>query len=91
MSFLSPNDLCNRFHGKVVCLFFSFTPIKKESFGYFLVEVLIVYEIEFVCVSFRAGLKALPHNAKMHYNFANFLRDSTQLEQAAFHYREALR
>ncbi|XP_055629999.1 protein O-mannosyl-transferase TMTC1-like [Toxorhynchites rutilus septentrionalis] len=39
----------------------------------------------------RSGLKALPHNAKMHYNFGNFLRDSSQPEQAVAHYREALR
>ncbi|KAJ4440899.1 hypothetical protein ANN_10746, partial [Periplaneta americana] len=39
----------------------------------------------------RAGLKALPHNAKLHYNFANFLRDTGQLDLATKHYREALR
>jgi hypothetical protein len=39
----------------------------------------------------RAGLKALPQNAKLHYNFANFLRDTGQLDLAAKHYREALR
>jgi len=36
-------------------------------------------------------LKTLPHNAKLHYNFANFLRDTGQLELATKHYREALR
>ncbi|XP_033611533.1 protein O-mannosyl-transferase TMTC1 isoform X2 [Cryptotermes secundus] len=39
----------------------------------------------------RAGLKALPRNAKLHYNFANFLRDTGQLDLATRHYREALR
>ncbi|XP_068082908.1 protein O-mannosyl-transferase TMTC1 [Anabrus simplex] len=39
----------------------------------------------------RAGLKALPHNAKMHYNFGNFLRDEGNLDLAAQHYKEALR
>uniref|UniRef100_A0A182ME02 Uncharacterized protein n=1 Tax=Anopheles culicifacies TaxID=139723 RepID=A0A182ME02_9DIPT len=39
----------------------------------------------------RSGLKTLPHNAKMHYNFGNFLRDSSQPEPAIAHYREALR
>ncbi|XP_063229083.1 protein O-mannosyl-transferase TMTC1-like [Bacillus rossius redtenbacheri] len=38
----------------------------------------------------RAGLKALPHNAKMHYNFANFQRESDNLELAASHYQIAL-
>lgn len=33
----------------------------------------------------------MPHNAKMHYNFGNFLRDSSQPERAVAHYREALR
>uniref|UniRef100_A0A182XA40 Uncharacterized protein n=1 Tax=Anopheles quadriannulatus TaxID=34691 RepID=A0A182XA40_ANOQN len=39
----------------------------------------------------RSGLKTLPHNAKMHYNFGNFLRDSSRPEPAIAHYREALR
>lgn len=39
----------------------------------------------------RAGLKVLPHNAKMHYNFGNVLKDSQKHETAVLHYREALR
>ncbi|KRT85332.1 Tetratricopeptide repeat-containing protein, partial [Oryctes borbonicus] len=39
----------------------------------------------------RAGLMTLPHNAKMHYNFANFLRDSGRPELAKSHYRNALK
>ncbi|KAG8312000.1 hypothetical protein J6590_031463 [Homalodisca vitripennis] len=39
----------------------------------------------------RAGIKALPHNAKMHYNLANHLRDSNSPDLAISHYREALR
>lgn len=39
----------------------------------------------------RAGLRVLPHNAKMHYNFGNFLKDSLKHETATLHYREALR
>ncbi|CAH0553066.1 unnamed protein product [Brassicogethes aeneus] len=38
----------------------------------------------------RAGLAALPHNAKMHYNYANFLRDSAMPELAKSHYHKAL-
>ncbi|XP_015513359.1 protein O-mannosyl-transferase TMTC1 [Neodiprion lecontei] len=38
----------------------------------------------------RSGLRTLPHNAKMHYNFANFLRDSSQPERAIIHYHLAL-
>lgn len=39
----------------------------------------------------RAGLHTLPHNAKMHYNFGNFLRDSQKPELAKSHYKIALR
>ncbi|XP_050507114.1 protein O-mannosyl-transferase TMTC1-like [Diabrotica virgifera virgifera] len=38
----------------------------------------------------RSGLKTLPHNAKMHYNYANFLRDSSQQELAKTHYYKAI-
>ncbi|GBP32935.1 Transmembrane and TPR repeat-containing protein 1 [Eumeta japonica] len=39
----------------------------------------------------RADLATLPQNAKLHYNFANFLRESEQQEGAIEHYKEALR
>lgn len=39
----------------------------------------------------RAGLKTLPHNAKMHYNWANYQRDVGDTQTAVNHYREALR
>ncbi|KAK7604611.1 hypothetical protein V9T40_005797 [Parthenolecanium corni] len=39
----------------------------------------------------RAGLNAVPGNAKMHYNWANFLRENGQRELSAQHYKEALR
>ncbi|XP_018575559.1 transmembrane and TPR repeat-containing protein 1-like, partial [Anoplophora glabripennis] len=39
----------------------------------------------------RAGLMTLPHNAKMHYNYANFLRDSARPELAKTHYHRALK
>ncbi|XP_060535023.1 protein O-mannosyl-transferase TMTC1-like isoform X2 [Cylas formicarius] len=38
-----------------------------------------------------AGLQTLPHNAKMHYNYANFLRDSSRTELAKSHYYTALK
>ncbi|CAB3241328.1 unnamed protein product [Arctia plantaginis] len=38
----------------------------------------------------RADLSVLPHNAKLHYNFANFLKDIEQQENAIKHYKEAL-
>ncbi|XP_050544980.1 protein O-mannosyl-transferase TMTC1-like [Daktulosphaira vitifoliae] len=39
----------------------------------------------------KAGLKTLPHNAKMHYNWANYRRDVGDTQTAVSHYREALR
>ncbi|XP_059061198.1 protein O-mannosyl-transferase TMTC1-like [Achroia grisella] len=39
----------------------------------------------------RADLSVLPHNAKLHYNFANFLKDIEQQESAVRHYKEALK
>nr|KAG5708875.1 hypothetical protein BaRGS_009284 [Batillaria attramentaria] len=38
----------------------------------------------------RSGLKTFPNNAKMHYNYANFLKDIGNHKQAAEHYREAI-
>uniref|UniRef100_H3CJ21 dolichyl-phosphate-mannose--protein mannosyltransferase n=1 Tax=Tetraodon nigroviridis TaxID=99883 RepID=H3CJ21_TETNG len=40
---------------------------------------------------FRSGIQTLPHNAKVHYNYANFLKDSGQLQEAIRHYSTALR
>ncbi|KAJ0179126.1 hypothetical protein K1T71_004838 [Dendrolimus kikuchii] len=39
----------------------------------------------------RADLVSLPQNAKLHYNLANFLRETEQQEGAIKHYKEALR
>lgn len=39
---------------------------------------------------FRAGLRSLPYNAKMHYNFANLLKDTSQPNLAVHHYQLAL-
>ncbi|XP_018904384.2 protein O-mannosyl-transferase TMTC4 [Bemisia tabaci] len=38
----------------------------------------------------RSGLRAVPQNAKMHYNWANCLRDKNESREAVLHYREAL-
>uniref|UniRef100_H2ZTZ2 dolichyl-phosphate-mannose--protein mannosyltransferase n=1 Tax=Latimeria chalumnae TaxID=7897 RepID=H2ZTZ2_LATCH len=40
---------------------------------------------------FRSGVQTLPHNAKVHYNYANFLKDQGRNEEAIFHYKTALR
>ncbi|KAL6117158.1 tmtc1 [Pungitius sinensis] len=40
---------------------------------------------------FRSGIQTLPHNAKVHYNYANFLKDTGRHQQAIHHYATALR
>ncbi|XP_063883002.1 protein O-mannosyl-transferase TMTC1-like [Scylla paramamosain] len=40
---------------------------------------------------FLAGLRTLPHNAKMHYNFANLQKDLGNTHLAMEHYQEAIR
>ncbi|XP_068573239.1 protein O-mannosyl-transferase TMTC1 isoform X2 [Cebidichthys violaceus] len=40
---------------------------------------------------FRSGIQTLPHNAKVHYNYANFLKDSGRHQEAIHHYATALR
>ncbi|XP_022794710.1 transmembrane and TPR repeat-containing protein 1-like isoform X1 [Stylophora pistillata] len=40
---------------------------------------------------FRSGIETLPHNAKAHYNFANFLKDAGRAKEAIYHYETALR
>lgn len=40
---------------------------------------------------FRSGIQTLPHNAKVHYNYANFLKDSNRHQEAIHHYNIALR
>ncbi|KAM5172941.1 protein O-mannosyl-transferase TMTC1 [Mantella aurantiaca] len=40
---------------------------------------------------FRSGVQTLPHNAKVHYNYANFLKDQNRKQEAVDHYRTVLR
>ncbi|XP_063785246.1 protein O-mannosyl-transferase TMTC1 [Pseudophryne corroboree] len=40
---------------------------------------------------FRSGVQTLPHNAKVHYNYANFLKDQNRKEEAINHYTTVLR
>ncbi|ROT61333.1 Transmembrane and TPR repeat-containing protein 1 [Penaeus vannamei] len=40
---------------------------------------------------FVAGLRTLPHNAKMHYNYANLQKDLGNTNLAKYHYEEAIR
>ncbi|KAM9311466.1 protein O-mannosyl-transferase TMTC1 [Gastrophryne carolinensis] len=40
---------------------------------------------------FRSGVQTLPHNAKVHYNYANFLKDQNRKPEAIEHYKTVLR
>ncbi|KAL4624987.1 transmembrane and TPR repeat-containing protein 1 [Arapaima gigas] len=40
---------------------------------------------------FRSGIQTLPHNAKVHYNYANFLKDCGRNQEAIHHYKCALK
>ncbi|XP_055506292.1 protein O-mannosyl-transferase TMTC1 isoform X2 [Leucoraja erinacea] len=40
---------------------------------------------------FRSGVQTLPLNAKVHYNYANFLKDHGRYDEAVYHYKTALR
>ena len=42
-------------------------------------------------ISYRSGLKTVPNNAKIHYNYANVLKEEGRLSEATKHYKEALR
>ena len=45
----------------------------------------------FNLLTFRSGVQTLPHNAKVHYNYANFLKDQGRNREAIYHYRTALK
>ncbi|XP_072034195.1 protein O-mannosyl-transferase TMTC1-like isoform X2 [Amphiura filiformis] len=39
---------------------------------------------------FKSGVETLPHNAKMHYNWANYLKDNGRKPEAISHYQKCL-
>ncbi|KAI6646012.1 Transmembrane and TPR repeat-containing protein 1 [Oopsacas minuta] len=39
---------------------------------------------------FISGIRDMPNNAKMHYNYANFLKDNLQTPEAILHYKSAV-
>ena len=41
--------------------------------------------------SFRSGLATVPGNAKVHFNYANFLRDRGRVKEAVHHYQTAIK
>lgn len=44
-----------------------------------------------ICGFLRSGLRTLPNNAKMNYNYANLLKDQGHLEASISYYREAIK
>ncbi|CAG0883981.1 unnamed protein product [Darwinula stevensoni] len=40
---------------------------------------------------FLSGLRSIPQNAKMHYNYANLQKDLGEMDRALLHYQEAIR
>ena len=40
---------------------------------------------------FRSGVETLPHNAKMHYNYANLMKDLNESHIATYHYQQAIK
>ena len=41
-------------------------------------------------INYRSGLNTIPHNAKIHYNYANYLKDHGRVPEAISHYRNAV-
>ena len=39
----------------------------------------------------RSGIESVPNNAKVHYNFANLMKDMGKLPEAAHYYAQTLR
>lgn len=44
-----------------------------------------------ICLIIRSGIDTIPTNAKIHYNYANFLKDSGRTQEAISHYKTALK
>ena len=50
-----------------------------------------MWNLELFSLVYRSGVRRMPHNAKVHYNYANFLKDSGDVDLAIHHYRTTLR
>ncbi|XP_016390792.1 transmembrane and TPR repeat-containing protein 1-like [Sinocyclocheilus rhinocerous] len=79
-------------------LVFPFIPASNLFFRVgFVVAERVLYMPRFVCVcvfffnTSKSGIQTLPHNAKVHYNYANFLKDRGRNQEAIYHYKTALR
>nr|XP_020479545.1 transmembrane and TPR repeat-containing protein 1 isoform X3 [Monopterus albus] len=74
--------------GVWVGLLFLVFPFIPASNLFFRVGFVVAERVLYMPSS---GIQTLPHNAKVHYNYANFLKDSGRHQEAIHHYTTALR
>ncbi|XP_075796820.1 protein O-mannosyl-transferase TMTC1 isoform X2 [Pelodiscus sinensis] len=72
----------------LVGLLFLVFPFIPASNLFFRVGFVVAERILYMPSS---GVQTLPHNAKVHYNYANFLKDQGRNSGAIYHYKTALR
>ena len=90
--------------GLCICIPFGFVLLLNKfkiprifSLSIFMIVILFslkTYQRNRVWLSreslFVSGIRDMPNNAKMHYNYANFLRDNSRSSEAISHYRQAV-
>ncbi|XP_053924990.1 protein O-mannosyl-transferase TMTC1 isoform X2 [Cuculus canorus] len=72
----------------LVGLLFLVFPFIPASNLFFRVGFVVAERVLYMPSS---GVKTLPHNAKVHYNYANFLKDQGRNIEAIYHYKTALK
>ncbi|XP_013119804.1 transmembrane and TPR repeat-containing protein 1 isoform X4 [Oreochromis niloticus] len=72
----------------LVGLLFLVFPFIPASNLFFRVGFVVAERVLYMPSS---GIQTLPHNAKVHYNYANFLKDTGRHQEAIHHYATALR
>ncbi|XP_038010133.1 protein O-mannosyl-transferase TMTC1 isoform X2 [Motacilla alba alba] len=72
----------------LVGLLFLVFPFIPASNLFFRVGFVVAERVLYMPSS---GVKTLPHNAKVHYNYANFLKDQGRNVEAIYHYKTALK
>ncbi|XP_012780729.3 protein O-mannosyl-transferase TMTC1 isoform X3 [Maylandia zebra] len=72
----------------LVGLLFLVFPFIPASNLFFRVGFVVAERVLYMPSS---GIQTLPHNAKVHYNYANFLKDAGRHQEAIHHYTTALR
>lgn len=66
--------------------------VGMDCIGYFCYGNVTLFFLAFIYfLLFRSGVETLPHNAKAHYNYANFLKDVGRDKEAIIHYGTALK